>query len=98
MRLTIPLLLLVCSCHRGDLSERCNLDGTCNSPNLVCFSWADFSECRTPPPVTAPNRCHGAADCFCLRCADSCVDAGVKSCAYSDTSTWGAKPATCECK
>lgn len=100
MRPTIALLLLLCSCnkHTGLLNENCNPDGTCSSPNLECHSWSNTSECRAKEPPVAPFRCRGDAECFCLTCNDNCADAGIRTCAFSDTSVWGSKPSVCECK
>lgn len=93
MRLFI-LCIFIVACHTGNFREECNKDGSCNNANLVCLNgW-----CETKPPSKEPGRCYYESECFCVTCADKCGDAGVKTCAYSDTSVWESKPAVCECK
>jgi len=88
--------LVGCQNHPGDFGGACNKDGTCNSPNLECDNW--MHSCRVKTPPEEPGRCKFESECFCITCAEKCADAGVKECAYSDTSVWGSKPAICECK
>ena len=100
MRPTIALLLLVCSCnnHPGDVDQRCNPDGTCNGTMLRCETRGVQAICY-PIPVERPAVHYRTdAEKFCDNCGQNCSDAGVRTCAYSDTSVWGAKPALCECK
>jgi len=94
MRYLFIVLLLV-GCHTGNFEEECNKDGSCNAPGLEC-GWG--GKCRVKEPPAPPRRCIYESECFCFTCADKCGDAGVKNCAYSDTSVWGSKPAVCECK
>lgn len=87
--------VLIIGCHTGDFDQDCNKDGSCNSPNLECKSWG---RCGVKDPPHTPGRCSYESECFCVTCAERCGDAGVKVCAFSDTTVWGAKPAVCECK
>lgn len=87
--------LALTACHQGNFGEECNKDGTCNFQNLEC---SVVGVCRTRTAARSPTRCGSESECFCVTCADKCADAGVKQCAYSDTSVWGSKPSTCECK
>jgi hypothetical protein len=92
----LVLAFVLFGCHTGDFDQPCNKDGSCNGPNLVCDR--GWEKCMVKEPPRAPGRCSYESECFCVTCADKCGDAGVKTCAYSDTSVWGAKPAVCECK
>ena len=92
----IVLFLVACNFHTGNVDESCNPDGTCNSPNLEC--WSLSSRCHAKELRNTSARCSYESECFCVTCADKCGEAGVKTCAYSDTSVWGSKPAVCECK
>lgn len=83
-------------CHTGDYNESCNADGGCNDPGLKCDE--DWRKCHLKPEPKQSNKCNYESECFCLTCADKCGSTGVKTCAYSDTSVWGSKPALCECK
>lgn len=98
MRFTI--FLAACVPTTGNIETDCNHDGTCNSPGLSCQqNLGGYFRCYPKPSPPDPSvRCHYQSECFCMTCADKCGDAGVKQCAYSDTSVWGAKPAVCECK
>lgn len=95
MKKIVFTLLLLAGCHTGDFGEKCNKDGSCNSPTLACNAW---DECKPKPEPAPARRCNYESECFCFTCADKCGEAGVKECAYSDTSVWGSKPAVCECK
>jgi hypothetical protein len=93
-------VLFVAGCaSAGDLGGPCNKDGTCNSANLACKeSLAAGARCFAKTPEEMPKSgCRYESECFCVTCAERCGATGVKSCAYSDTSVWGAKPALCEC-
>ena len=94
MKKLIIATLFLAGCHTGDFGERCNKDGSCNAAGLECY----YSECSVKRAPERPKNCAYESECFCVTCADKCGDAGVKICAYSDTSVWGAKPAVCECK
>ncbi len=102
MRHTILTTLLLCALGctpAGKLDGECNWDGTCDSPKLECVSTANGHYCHLKPePENPPRRCHYESECFCVTCADKCGAAGVKACHWSDTTTWGAKPAVCDCK
>lgn len=87
--------LFLIGCHTGNFDETCNKDGSCNSQNLEC---GIYDKCVVKQPPAPPRRCYYESECFCVICAEKCGDAGVKVCAYSDTSVWGSKPAVCECK
>jgi hypothetical protein len=87
-----------CNMHRGDLGETSNKDGTCNSPSLYCSDMFDRCTAVDRPLSPVNHNCAYESECFCVACAEKCGEAGVKTCAYSDTSVWGAKPALCECK
>jgi hypothetical protein len=92
------LILLVTGCHygpEGTLGERCKADGTCVGDHLICDM---ASQCVANNAPAAGSGCYAPSECFCKRCAEGCADAGMKACNYTDTSVWGAKPATCECK
>ena len=98
---SLLFLLVACNSHTGDLREHCNPDGTCNSTNTSCQSdlMGEGYYCFLKPAPPDPNRkCYYESECFCVTCAEKCGEAGVKECAYSDTSVWGSKPAVCECK
>lgn len=99
------LIAMLAGCHKvdiGGIGEACRSDGSCNSELLECLRWTGngpYYTCQPKRPVTLRIEadCSGTEDCFCHRCNKSCAT-GVKICAYSDTSVWGAKPSTCECK
>ncbi len=99
-RLSLLVVLLVaCGSPTGKLDGVCNLDGSCDSPALFCESTYDGHYCHLKPAEEKPpKRCRYESECFCLLCADKCGAAGVKACLWSDTSVWGSKPASCECK
>jgi hypothetical protein len=96
MKILLITLALVAGCHTGDLGENCNKDGTCNGTNLTCSAWSGVCAKKTDP--APPSRCNYESECFCVTCAERCGASGVKSCAFSDVSVWGAKPSVCECK
>lgn len=92
------LLLVACKPDpTGGLNERCNRDGTCNGASLECSSYG-YCGAKQVSHMDPNRRCFYESECFCVTCADKCGEAGVKECAYSDTSVWGSKPAVCECK
>lgn len=100
-RLSGLVLVFMCiGCeHRGGVDELCLVDGTCIS-ELKCtlVGWQHLCRLVPPPPTTLrPARCNYESECFCTTCADHCQN-GVKTCSYSDTSVWGAKPSLCECQ
>lgn len=82
----------------GNVDGDCNPDGSCNGEKLTCLNYGNGSRCRATEASKPPPRCNGEADCFCRTCAESCGAQGFKTCTYSDTTTWGAKPAICECR
>jgi hypothetical protein len=94
------LLVSLFGCHhgpQGTLGESCKPDGTCIGAHLRC----DLSNECAPmniPLLVVDQRCRGEIDCFCKRCADSCVDGGMAECDFTDTSVWGAKPSVCKCR
>jgi len=95
----IMMFLVACnlpSPPQGNLGERCKPDGTCNGESLECGVLTN--ECHARPKPRPTSRCTFESECFCVTCAEKCGEAGVKTCAYSDTSVWGSKPAICECK
>ncbi len=94
------LLVLLLGCHQdpvGTLGGRCKPDGTCTGEHLFCNGTDECAPSNMPQPVNMGN-CFPESVCFCQRCAESCGDAGLKACQYTDTSVWGSKPATCECR
>ena len=99
MRIAILMFAFVSACQAepvGTLGARCKPDGTCLGEHLRCNAW---SECvaENAPPASAG--CYREGECFCKRCAESCgADGGMKVCSYTDTSVWGSKPSTCECR
>lgn len=87
-----------CHSHTGSLQESCNPDGTCNANALEC-TWTGNCRPKTGPHVPDPSRCYDVESvCFCRTCATQCGEKGMLNCLYTDTSVWGSKPATCECK
>lgn len=96
MRLILYVVLLA-ACHRGDIDEDCNPDGTCNAPQLSCQHFGNGPRCSIRPPEDK-RTCHSDADCFCEHCLTRCGSAGIKMCAYTDVSVWGSKPTICECR
>jgi len=95
--ITFLCSIVLLSCKTGVLDEECNPDGTCMGDKLVCVNLNPGSRCKPIEPTHAASRCSGVAECFCLACTEHC-DGGFKSCTYSDPTTWGAKPASCECR
>lgn len=104
MRQLLLLALFAIGCgvkSTGYLGEHCNSAGDCNSPRLSCqhtFNGEWQCAVKSEPETGPPRRCSYESECFCVTCAERCGASGVKTCAYSDTSVWGAKPALCECK
>lgn len=85
--------------HTGRLNDTCNADGTCNAPALECRNDGAGASCHVKNiPDTEIKRCAFESECFCMTCADKCGDGGIKACIFSDTSVWGSKPSSCECK
>ena len=99
MFVVLLVLGIDCHSHTGSLNDTCNADGTCNGTNLTC-TWS--AQCRPkdgPAGPPDPSRCYDVESvCFCRTCATQCGSAGMLNCLYQDTSVWGSKPATCECK
>ncbi len=99
MKAILVTLLFLSGCHTGDFEENCNPNGGCNSDKLECGWFAGKCRVKTEPQaIDKERRCSYESECFCVTCADKCGTSGVKTCAFSDTSVWGAKPAVCECK
>jgi len=94
--LALTATLLACE-QKGGYDEACLVDGGCVDPGLACNDITHKCLMR-PTPRPASLRCTYESECFCVACVDRCGDAGMRSCNYSDTSVWGAKPATCECR
>jgi len=92
----IIALLLLTGCSTGGVDEHCNPNGTCNSENLSCINNGSSAVCKPKMAPSPPARCRGEADCFCLTCSENC-GGRFQTCAFSDTSVWGSKPAICEC-
>lgn len=86
----------------GGPGEPCNSNGTCNG-GLVCSKsslYVDSYFCGLSADVAPKEkrRCSFESECYCVTCAEQCGARGLKTCNFSDTTTWGNKtPAVCEC-
>lgn len=93
---TVFLLTSCGDAQVGDVGNRCNSDGTCNSPNLECRAVRASTVFECVPK--GHRGCQSRSECFCNSCAEQCGKKGVERCVYTDTSVWGAQPTVCECK